>query len=318
MSGARPDRIDRLYPLASDRIISEATPVSVVTNVGQMIEFVKRSGAGDAGLIVDLHTHPASGVALPSDTDMRTWRSMAELLREEFPNARFLFGVHGVGAPAAAFLERSPPRREGVNRLTWRSNTRDHEIALFAADSSPVEVQLVVDLSRLEALLRLDERGEYIAEQLSRLLVDRRKRRLLLIQLHEIDQDRESRQEDTVLTQSEAEVLRIVMDARKPVTTAEVQDRATSDSLRKYRQHASRHPEQPDGQGSVGEGKGTGKADVLRAAPGGHHTGPYPTGSDARPLRPGKNKRDYGVAVRGHAGNRRGYEIPVRRNEGFE
>ena len=143
MSGARPDRIDRLHPLASDRIISEATPVSVVTNVGQMIEFVKRAGAGDAGLIVDLHTHPASGVALPSDTDMRTWRSMAELLREEFPNARFLFGVHGVGAPAAAFLERSPPRREGVNRLTWRSNTRDHEIALFGADSSPVEVQLV-------------------------------------------------------------------------------------------------------------------------------------------------------------------------------
>ena len=143
MSGGRPDRVDRLHPLASDRIISEATPVSVVTNVGQMMEFVKRSGAGDAGLIVDLHTHPASGVALPSDTDMKTWKSMAELLREEFPNARFLFGVHGVGAPAAAFLERTPPRKQGVNRLTWRSNTRDHEIALFNPDSSPVEVQLI-------------------------------------------------------------------------------------------------------------------------------------------------------------------------------
>ena len=117
--------------------------MSVVTNVGQMMEFVKRSGAGDAGLIVDLHTHPASGVALPSDTDMKTWKSMAELLREEFPNARFLFGVHGVGAPAAAFLERTPPRKQGVNRLTWRSNTRDHEIALFNPDSSPVEVQLI-------------------------------------------------------------------------------------------------------------------------------------------------------------------------------
>ena len=79
--------------------------MSVVTNVGQMMEFVKRSGAGEAGLIVDLHTHPASGVALPSDTDMRTWRSMAELLGEEFPTARFLFGVHGVGAPAAAVLD---------------------------------------------------------------------------------------------------------------------------------------------------------------------------------------------------------------------
>ena len=143
MSGRRPDRVDRLHPLASERIISEATPVSVVTNVNQMIEFVKRSGAGDAGLIMDLHTHPSSGIALPSDTDTKTWRSMAQLLQDEFPNARFLFGVHGVGAPAAAFLERSAPRIEGVNRLIWRSNTRDHEIALFTPDSSPIEVQLV-------------------------------------------------------------------------------------------------------------------------------------------------------------------------------
>ena len=143
MSGRRPDRVDRLHPLASERIISEATPVSVVTNVNQMIEFVKRSGVGDAGLIMDLHTHPSSGIALPSDTDMKTWRSMAQLLAEEFPNAKFLFGIHGVGAPASGFLERSLPRREGVNRLIWRSNTRDHEIALFTADSSPIEVQLI-------------------------------------------------------------------------------------------------------------------------------------------------------------------------------
>ena len=143
MSGRRPDRVDRLHPLASDRIISEATPVSVVTNVSQMIEFVKRSGTGGAGLIVDLHTHPSSGIALPSDTDMKTWRSMAQQLEQEFPNARFLFGVHGVGAQAGAFLERSSPRKAGVNRLTWRSNTRDHEIALFTPDSSPIEVQLI-------------------------------------------------------------------------------------------------------------------------------------------------------------------------------
>ena len=117
----------------------------------------------------------------------------------------------------------------------------------------------MVDLSRLEALLRLDERGEYIVEQLSRLLVDRRKRRLLLIQLHEIDQDRESRQEDTVLTQSEAEVLRIVMDARKPTTTAEVQDRATSDSLRKYRQHASATLNNLTAKGLLGKVRGPGR-----------------------------------------------------------
>ena len=117
----------------------------------------------------------------------------------------------------------------------------------------------MVDLSRLEALLRLDERGAYIVEQLSRLLVDRRKRRLLLIQLHEIDQDRESREEDTVLTQSEAEVLRIVMDARKPTTTAEVQDQAEGESLRKYRQHASATLNNLTSKGLLGKVRGPGR-----------------------------------------------------------
>ncbi len=143
MSGKHPARLDRLHPLASDQIISDATPVSVMTNVDQMIEFVKRSGAGDARLIVDLHTHPSSGVALPSDVDMKTWRQMTELLAKEFPNARFLFGVHGVGLQSPGFLERTLPTREGVNRLIWRSNTRNHVIALFAPDSSPVEVRFV-------------------------------------------------------------------------------------------------------------------------------------------------------------------------------
>ena len=141
MSGRRPDRIDRLHPMASDRVISEATPVSVMTNVGQMIELVRRSGAADAGVIVDLHTHPSSGMAHPSNTDMNSWRSMAQALAREFPGARFLFGVHGVGRQAAAFLERTSPRGAGLNRLVWQSNTRGHEIALFTPDSLPIGVR---------------------------------------------------------------------------------------------------------------------------------------------------------------------------------
>ena len=141
MSGRRPDRLDRVHALASDRIISEATPVSVMTNVNQMIEFVRRSGAADAGVIVELHTHPSSGMTQPSDTDMKSWRSIAQSLAGEFPSARFLFGVHGVARQSPGFLERTSPRRVGLNRLTWQSNTRGHEIALFTSDSSPVEVR---------------------------------------------------------------------------------------------------------------------------------------------------------------------------------
>ena len=142
MSGTRPDRIERVHTLASDRIIADATPVSVSTNVSQLIEFVKRSGAGNAGLIVDLHSHPSSGIALPSETDMKTWLSVARMLEEEFPNTRFLFGVHGVGRQMPTFVERTPPVVAGVNRVIWRSVTRDHEIALFAPDATPVEVYL--------------------------------------------------------------------------------------------------------------------------------------------------------------------------------
>ena len=240
MSGRRPDRVDRLHPLASDRVISEATPVSVMTNVGQMIEFVKRSGAADAGVIVDLHSCPSSGVSQPRSTDVTSWRNMARLLAEEFPSARYLGGVHGVGRQAAAFLELRPPRGAGLNRLVWQSNTRGHEIALFSADSLPVEAGYMVDTSRLIALLQLDERGEYLVEMLSRILVDRRKRRRLLIRLLEIEDEGGSVQEDPVLTRSEAEVLRIIQDAMRPLSTAEVQELAQEgDSLRRYRQHVS-------------------------------------------------------------------------------
>ena len=141
LSGKRRDRTDRLHPLASERIISSATPVSVSTNVSQMIELLKRSGAGDSTLIIDVHTHPSSSIASPSDVDKSTWRNVTQMLSAAFPGTRLLFGVHGVGGQFPAFVERRSPSRKGKNRLVWRSNTRNHEIALFAADSSPVEVR---------------------------------------------------------------------------------------------------------------------------------------------------------------------------------
>ena len=141
LSGRLPDSIDRLHQLASDRIISEATPHSITTNVDQMIEFVRKSGTGQAGVIVDLHTHPTSGMAQPSDTDLKSWREAARLFEREFPAVRLLFGVHGVGRQEPSFVERVPPRPAGVNQVIWRSNTREHGMALFAADSTPVAVR---------------------------------------------------------------------------------------------------------------------------------------------------------------------------------
>ena len=142
MSGKRPDRVDRLHQLGSDRIIQEATTESVTVRVAGLVEFIRVAGAGDAGVILDIHTHPSSGAAAPSDTDMKSWRRLSRTLSEEFPNTRFLFGVHGVGPQVRGFLEATSPRKDGANRVIWQSTHRAHEIGVFAADSSPVEVRI--------------------------------------------------------------------------------------------------------------------------------------------------------------------------------
>ena len=115
----------------------------------------------------------------------------------------------------------------------------------------------MVDTTRLAALLQLDDRGEYLVDMLSRALVDRRKRRQLLISLHEIDQEVVQQQE--TITQSEAEVLGIAVEARKPLTTAEVQERATSVSLRNHRQHASATLNNLTAKGLLGKVRGPGR-----------------------------------------------------------
>ena len=116
----------------------------------------------------------------------------------------------------------------------------------------------MVDTTRLAALLQLDDRGEYLVDMLSRALVDRRKRRQHLISLHEIDQDQVVQQQETI-TQSEAEALGIAVEARKPLTTAEVQERATSVSLRNHRQHASATLNNLTAKGLLGKVRGPGR-----------------------------------------------------------
>ncbi len=96
------------------------------------------------------------------------------------------------------------------------------------------------DLQRLLALLQVDKEGEQIAEKLNQILVDRRKRTLLLVKLQEIEQTVGALGQEVSLTPSEAEVVRLIQDARRPLSAQEVTERASGrlESL-KYRQHAS-------------------------------------------------------------------------------
>ena len=140
MSGGTANRIDRIHALSSDMVIPEATSRSVRTDVGRLVDLLKHVGAADAALIADIHTHP-SGIPEPSGQDKKTWNDMGRYLAEEFPNATILFGVHGVGPPAKEFLQRRNPERAAINTVAWRSNIRDHKVALFTPDARPVEVR---------------------------------------------------------------------------------------------------------------------------------------------------------------------------------
>ena len=97
------------------------------------------------------------------------------------------------------------------------------------------------NISKLAALLELDEDGEWLAGKFSQDLVDEQKREVLKLKVSEIDDAYLSMNQDLTLTQSEADVWRMVHDANKPLTASDITTQSGPgivDSL-KYRQHAS-------------------------------------------------------------------------------
>jgi hypothetical protein len=93
----------------------------------------------------------------------------------------------------------------------------------------------------LAALLELDEDGEWFAGKFSQYLVDEKKRELLKLKVSEVDEAYLSMNQDLTLTQSEADVLRMVHDANKPITASDITTQSGPGIIHslKYRQHAS-------------------------------------------------------------------------------
>ena len=141
LTGVASMRPDRLHSLPSDAVIADATTHSVASNVSKMTELIAREQPEQIRLIVEVHTHPA-GIASPSDADRSAWKSTASEISGAFPHAIVLFGIHSVSTEASEFLERVAPRKETSSRIGWRSNTRDHEFALFSSNAEPHEVRL--------------------------------------------------------------------------------------------------------------------------------------------------------------------------------
>lgn len=141
LTGVAGTRPDRLHGLPSAAVIADATAYSVTSNVSKMIELIAREQSDEIKLIVEVHTHPA-GIASPSDADRSVWKSTASVLGGAFPHALILFGIHSVSNETSEFLQRVAPRKEASSRIRWRSNTRDHEFALFSPSAEPHEITL--------------------------------------------------------------------------------------------------------------------------------------------------------------------------------
>ena len=96
------------------------------------------------------------------------------------------------------------------------------------------------DLERLIALLRADEAGEEIARLFNELLIDTRKRNVLLVKLNETRKEMLTLNSEVKLTRADEIVRSVVLGEKKPLTAQEVAARV-GDEYRslKHVSHAS-------------------------------------------------------------------------------
>lgn len=96
------------------------------------------------------------------------------------------------------------------------------------------------NIDKLIALLKTDEAGEELASLLSELLIDARKRNVLLVKLNEVRKEMSMLSREVKFTKSEEILRSIVLRARKPLNAQEVTTKV-GDEFRslKHTSHAS-------------------------------------------------------------------------------
>lgn len=128
---------DQLHSLAADFIVSHADERSMLINFRKVIDAVLLERNGKTGMFLQVHSHPTTGIPLPSEADQDMWQSVSSDVATAFPGSNILFGVHGVGPKQSDFIERTRPSNVSHNTLFWSSNTRQHRLGIFSASSKP-------------------------------------------------------------------------------------------------------------------------------------------------------------------------------------
>ena len=111
-------------------------------------------------------------------------------------------------------------------------------------------------VDKLKALLGMDEHGEKIADLLNELLIDPKKRNVLVVKLHEMKKEMSKLSLEIKLSKSEQAVRSLVLGERKPLTVQEVADKIGDEhrSL-KHTTHASAMLNSLVGKGLLGRFK---------------------------------------------------------------
>jgi proteasome lid subunit RPN8/RPN11 len=140
LSGSEPNTPDTLHKLSSRKVVEDATQAYVISSVQGAIEHITKERDGKPGLIILLHTHPRS-TPQPSEDDKRYFRSTSQTIHAMIPRANILFGVHAISSES--IRERHEPIKVSKNTIKWGSITREHEVAFYAPDAKPYEVNII-------------------------------------------------------------------------------------------------------------------------------------------------------------------------------
>jgi len=140
LSGPNLNTPDMLHKLSSRKVVEEATQAYVVSSVQGVFEYIIKERDGEPSLVVLLHTHPRS-TPQPSGDDKRYFWSTSETISAIIPGANILFGVHAISSES--IRERQQPIKLSKNTIKWSSITKEHEVAFYAPDAKPYEVDII-------------------------------------------------------------------------------------------------------------------------------------------------------------------------------
>ena len=130
---------DMLHKFSSNEVVAHPAQDRIIMAAEKMAEHILRERPDAPNIIVGVHTH-LDGAAELSGQDISSMPGIAAKLKERIAGVNVVFAVHAVSreSPRA----RAQPVKIAVNRITWNSITRRHEVAFFNEKAEPVGISI--------------------------------------------------------------------------------------------------------------------------------------------------------------------------------